>query len=192
MAVDCDDVVGDFTLHILACIKKEFGIAADYESIEWADLFDSIIPGGWDWLRKRDWLWAKMPATEGSIGGVAQLRTQGHYVELLTSKPDWGEWAVWAFLGKWRIPFNSVTIVSPGQKKHEVSKADVLVDDNIDNCLGFVEDGRRAILYSRPWNRDAGTHLSVYSKLVRADNWDDVLKAVELMSRTLQRKAGTR
>ena len=173
-----DDVMMEFYSSVHACIGKEFGVYFDYNAVtHWDDhaLKQTDLFGDgrtwWDWLKERDWLWATFTAVEGAIGGVHQLRRAGHYVEAVTSKPSWAEWTVWAWLGKWRPEFNRVTIVSSGQKKSDFTDADVLVDDNVDNCLDFITKGRRAVLFTRPWNGE----FVPDSRNPRCDTWVQVV-----------------
>lgn len=185
LAVDLDDVVVNFFPHVLACLKREYGIDISMEQItDWDDnpvKHLRIFGEGrdwWDWLRGRDWLWAKADAIEGAIGGIDTLRRQGHYVEGLTSKPEWAEWCVWAFCGKWRPPFNRLTIAPLGERKVDLSDAEILIDDAPHNVAPWVAapNGRSAILFDKPWNANVPIDPITTA---RAKNWADVLRIVE-------------
>jgi len=128
----------------------------------------------WDWLKERDWLWATFPAIPGAIGGVKTLRAQGHYVEMVTSKPVWAEPQVWRWLGKWRPPFNAVTIVSSTQKQSKVdyTKADIIIDDKRQTCEDFVKAGRRAIHYDHVGDSYWMPNLYTVS------NWADAVSTI--------------
>lgn len=177
VAIDLDDVCMEFYSSVLKAVKKEYGVEYLYENVSGWDkneLKESLIFGEgrtwWDWLRDRDWLWAQFPAVEGAIGGIATLRQQGHYVEAVTSKPDWARWTVWAWLGKWRPDFHRVTIVSSGQEKSAFTDADILVDDSPSNIIDWQCDDRVCVIYDRPWNQGM--------EGLRAYNWADVLDHV--------------
>lgn len=187
VAVDLDDVVIDFFQGVIDSMYREFGVLILKEDCdtwdknpvkEW-DWKGQGYKSWWDWMQDRDWLWATFPAIPGAIGGIHALRAKGHYVECLTSKPAWAEHNVWKWLGRWRPPFNSVIITNLTQKKHEVSDADILVDDKPDNILGWVEssDDRLAIIFDQPWNRS----MAVHERVVRAYSWDDVVATVAIM-----------
>jgi hypothetical protein len=134
-------------------------------------LLDPIIGRNWwTWLRERDWLWPNFPAVDGAIGAVDQLRRQGHYIEILTAKPEWATFAVWKWLGKWRPRVNAVTIVdTKGESKHGASDADLLIDDKIDNCVSWAAStpNRQAILFGLPFNECGWTHPDV----IRSVGW---------------------
>jgi hypothetical protein len=187
VAVDLDDVTVDFFQGVIDAMYREFGVLLLKEDVTtWDDntvkLFDWHRYGyksWWDWMRQRDWLWATFPAIPGSVGGVAALRGRGHVVECVTSKPEWAEPQVWRWLGKWRVPFNTVHIVDLEHPKHEVSTADVLIDDKWENVKGWAMSApdRHAILYDQPWNR----HYDIvpFPRVWRAQTWEGVLDLME-------------
>ncbi len=141
----------------------------------------------WEWWAERDWLWAQAPAVPGAIGGIRTLRRAGHYLEIITSKPEWAEPQTWRWLGKWRPPVHRVTIV-PFSKERPIRKCDVtnavlLVDDKPETCVEWVESrlDRTAFLYNRPHNRAGFTSRS--ERIVRVNNWVQVLKEVDRIER---------
>jgi len=175
IGVDMDDVVVDFVGGLVDAMKKEHGATITDKQLEeagWdlAPLLNPIIgQNWWTWLRESEWLWANFPAVDGAIGGLRTLRRDGHYLELITSKPEWAEHNVWKWLGKWRPPFNQVTIVGPKDQKIDFTDADVLIDDKPENCKQFTDNQRVAILFERPHNRGAETQA------FRAANWQEIL-----------------
>lgn len=178
-AVDMDDVVVDFVGGLIDSMKKEHGATitmAQLEQTGWDlhPLLDPIIGySWWTWLRQREHLWANFPAVDGAIGGIEQLRRQGHFLELVTAKPEWAEHNVWKWLGKWRPAFQRVTIVDTKACKADATSADLLIDDKPGNCQHFLDQGRGAILFARPHNRDARPNFTT------AHSWTDVLFLLE-------------
>ncbi len=179
VAVDLDDVCLDFVGGLIASVKKEYDIELTEDDINQWDLHTILDPiigrSWWSWLRDREWLWATFPAVDGAIGMLGWLRKEGYYLECLTSKPEWAEHSVFQWLGKWRPPFNRITIVGTKQDKIAYSESELLIDDKPENCLGFIEGGRKAILFSRPHNRS----IDVSPPLVRAWNWHHVRQLFE-------------
>lgn len=183
-AIDMDDTLVALSDQLIKCLNMEYGChktKADFNPWGWHsldDLFEDDTTW-WDWLQRRTWLWAKADAIPGAIGGIEKLRGRGHKIELLTSKPEWAEWVVWAWLGKWRPAVHSVIIVGDHQCKADVSDADVLVDDGMHNIMPWVETGRRAIIFDQPWNHD---HLGA-KNAIRAYTWADVLDLDPVLNR---------
>jgi hypothetical protein len=184
VAVDLDDVTVDFMPGLAHSYELEFGEALDISAGTWAKPLSqyetpALRAAGfkslWDWLRHREWLWALFPAVPGAMGGIAALRHAGWYVEAVTSKPEWAEHNVWKWLGKWRPPFNRVTIVGQGQEKVDVTVAGVIIDDKLSTCVSFNEAGRSAVLFDR-----YGAHEDEAAPFLRrAQDWNEVIAHME-------------
>jgi len=177
-------VVLDFFPSVLESFYREYGERVKFDGAPWGQdatafykhplLLESGYSSWWGWLRDRDWLWSTFPAVPGAIGGIKRLRAAGHYVECVTSKPDWAEYNVWKWLGKWRPAFNRVTIVTNGQRKMDFTSASIIVDDKRKTCLEFVDAERKAVLFDRSNKQGTGV-LGLYL----ANNWEDVINCIE-------------
>lgn len=180
--MDADDVVVDFIGGLLGSVKKEYGVEVRKEDIkEWNlhPILDPIIGRSfWAWLKDRERLWANFDAVDGAIGSIDKLRRDGHYMELVTSKPDWAEHNVFIWLGKWRPNFHRVTITKLDDKKADFSDADLLIDDKPQNCMDWIATGRKAILFASAHNKAFREKSDL---LMRADNWPMVLELIERM-----------
>lgn len=187
IAVDLDDVVLDFCGGLRIAMKKEYDVDLTDDAFYQFDLhpiLDPIVGGSWwKWMRRRDWLWENFPAVDGAIGTLEALRSQGHYLECVTSKPRWAEYSVWRWLGKWRPPFQRVTIVDTDGKdeKWQVTDAHLLVDDKPGNVDAWELDGRRpAILFGRPHNTVEYKERT-QQQLLCAKDWKVVREWVQLL-----------
>lgn len=178
IAVDLDDVILDFVGGIRRWVRTEYNVDVPDEAITNFNLrpvLDPILGENW-WtaFRERDWLWPNFDAVPGAIGGLKHLRKQGHYLEIVTSKPEWAEYATWKWLGKWRPPVNRVTIVGPKDRKVDFSNAKVLIDDKEQNIREWMErPGRQGILFTRPHNKTASIR-----GVARANDWSEVLTII--------------
>jgi 5' nucleotidase, deoxy (Pyrimidine), cytosolic type C protein (NT5C) len=172
VALDLDDCILDFTGGLRASIQKEYGVEIEpFEEWDLHPVLDPIIGGSfWQWLRGRDWLWKTWPAIDGAIGTIAQLRRDGHYLEIVTAKPDWARASVWQWLGRWRPDVDRVTIVGTHDEKYTQTDAGVLVDDKPEHVAAFMHDRRAGILFDRSHNQHA--------RLPRAYSWADVREMV--------------
>lgn len=182
LAIDLDDCVLDFVGGVRQAIKKEYGVELRDEDITDFNLrpfLDPIIGRSWwAWMRDRSWIWSHFDAVDGAIGTLDRLRRDGHYLELVTSKPEWAEANVYRWLGKWRPPFQRVTIVGPEDFKVDFTDADLLVDDKLENIMEFSRAMRRALLFTRPHNSRA----MLPQGAVRVDGWPEVYSEIRRIS----------
>jgi len=186
VAVDLDDVTLEFMHGVLHAFETEYGVKVDYDGASWGPravaftkhplLLESGYKNWWGWLRDREWLWAQFPAVPGAIGGIKRLRAAGHYVEAVTSKPEWAEHNVWKWLGRWRPAFHRVTIVSPGQAKLDFTEAKVIIDDKYETCLDFAANGRYGIWFDRATPSRPSPHTP---RLLQATDWEHVITIVK-------------
>ena len=189
VAFDLDDVLLDFVGGLRAAVKTEFGVEIPDSAINDFNLrpvLDPIIgENWWTWLRRRDWLWSGFPAMDGAIGVLERLRREGYYLEIVTSKPEWADYAVWKWLGKWRPPVQRVTITRHGEVKANFTDANVLVDDKWDNCLEWVisRPGRTALLFDRPHNKGETTLAFDASDpvgcIIRVKGWQETYDKIK-------------
>lgn len=193
VAFDMDDVILDFVGGLRAAIQKEYGVTIPDASITDFNLRPVLDPivgeNWWNWLRRRDWLWSNFPVVDGAIGTLERLRSEGYYLEILTSKPEWADYAVWKWLGKWRPPVQRVTIVRKDDNKAHYSDANVLVDDKEENCLDWTghteydnfenpHQIREAILFDRPHN----SKVVMGERMVRAYGWQEVYTEIRRLT----------
>jgi hypothetical protein len=187
VAVDLDDVTVDFWPTILRRMEEEFGVdvLSGFDGDPWGDV--AVATGKhrvfaeagyrdwWDWISDRPWLWASCPPVPGAIGGIKRLRAAGHYVEAVTSKPEWAEPIVWQWLGDNCPMFNRVTVLPLAHAKADWTGADIMVDDKLATCQSFVKSGRIGIWF----NRGPGGHGPTQDGLIEVRNWEEVIARVE-------------
>lgn len=173
----------DLTGGVIAAVQRERGVTVE-PFTEWHidNVLKPILGEPWmKWMRRKDWLWATFPVIEGAIGALEDLHRAGHYVECITSKPEWARHSVWKWLSLWRPYFDRVTIVGMDDSKADFTDADILIDDKPKNCEEFVAnlDGRVAILFERSHNRLTPTASPA---IFRADGWDAVLAVIQVFA----------
>lgn len=128
-----------------------------------------------------------IPTVFGAELGVSQLKGLGDIV-VVTSTPDLSdnqnvvkakkEWLMEECGGVLAdAPFISTA------HKHLVS-GDILIDDHADNVESFVSTGRKAVLFSRPWNKEAA--IRKHPNVRVAESWYELPSLVsELLSKKI-------
>jgi len=186
LAFDFDDVIADFGGRVIETVNMEYGVNLKIEDVTSWDLNQLLDPimgeDWWQWWEERDWLWAKASAIPGALGGLRQLHQKGHWIEIVTAKPNWARAGLWEWLGKWKPLVDQVTIgpARPPMNKAEYTDADLLVDDKPQNCEEFMRSGGTAILFNRPHNKSFYSH-----QIYRANDWKTVIDIITRLEHVL-------
>lgn len=88
----------------------------------------------------------------GCIETLTSLRAAGHKIHLVTARDADTESATHRWLGQHKIPFDRVTFSS---EKQEFRRAEMAIDDNIEQVQNMRDAGINAFLMSQPWNAEA-------------------------------------
>lgn len=135
--------------------------------------------------QQRDWMWKEGVElglfryghmVAGTRIGLQALAEAGHDLVVVTHRPknainDTLDWVRYYFND---IPLSEVRILSNQEPKTCVD-ADVLIDDKPENVIEWCATGRKAILFSQPWNRD----MEVPVGCRVADGWEEVVTAIK-------------
>jgi len=155
--LDIDGVLADFTEGVC----RAFGL--NYKKLYQEDAFNT-----WNWNRRLGIsdeemdaacnidFWAGLRPTSDWKGTLWMLEkwlgTENTFL-LTTPMPNPGSWTgkkLW--VDRYVPQYSKRLIISPA-KKHLYAKPGVLlVDDNQDNVINFMEHGGETILVQRPWN----------------------------------------
>lgn len=178
IALDFDDVICAFSDGVREAIRYEFGVEVPpFGQWDLDATLNPIVGRHWwrEWMRERPERWVNFPAVEGALGGIHQLRDDGHYIEVVTAKPEWAEFVIWEWFGKHHPSVNRVTVVDMDVPKSEATDAELLIDDKIVNVEEWIEDGRPAILFGQPTNQ--GAHVF---GAPRVRNWKELVELVRM------------
>jgi 5'(3')-deoxyribonucleotidase len=200
VALDMDDVVTNLMGLVIDKVELETGTRLaeeDFTQWGWRPASTALGESWWEWLKRKSWLWSLAEPIPGALNGIDRLRAAGHFIELITTKPVWAEREVFAWLEKYKAPVNRVTFVphsddSGGHAlitKASISPADVLVDDHPRNVEAWLETGRPAILFERPWSRGyqalnesalrQDPNAPYAAALQHARSWADILTIID-------------
>ena len=177
VAFDYDDVIADFMGRVIQTVNKEYGSSLsedDFASWDLSETLDAVIGHDWwEWWEKRPWLWGHVDAIDGAIGGLETLHREGHYIEIVTAKPDWARVPFNRWLHAWNPYYDAIIIgeARPPMKKHWVSEAKLLIDDKPGNVRDWIASSslRGGLLFARPHNRSEREEFEV------ANDWKEVV-----------------
>ena len=139
-----------------------------------------------DWFRQHIGYWMDADTTKGAVKCINRL-SENFDIEIVTNKPDWARVVVWDWL-HWHNPNVFRVTVTDHFAKHEVSNADILIDDRPDTVRRWIDSrpGRYGILFDRSQNRDDRSGLLVARDMI------EVEKQVKTIDKIINTRRPTR
>lgn len=182
LGIDLDGVVANFTKGWMDFYNREFGTALAVEdSKRWNDLVElthfTSIGEFWRWssdLDGKSVFWHLEPFP-GAVEALHSLRSVGHEIVVVTTKPRFAVGDTYEWIEKHGIPADEVHIL---EEKWLVD-CDVYLDDGPHVLPGLVRHRPEATVcrYVRPWNtpidgavdvRDFDEFMELVDRLVAA------------------------
>jgi uncharacterized HAD superfamily protein len=117
-----------------------------------------------------------MDIIDNNIPNYVNQLYQNNIIYIITSRPSYTMQPTIKWLNKHKIPFHAFII--GGFRKANFS-IDILVDDKTKNILGMVEEGKLALIYDYPWNREIWDEIggAIKRKEVhRFNNWKQIYR----------------
>lgn len=118
-----------------------------------------------------------------SVETLRELHAQGHTIHIVTHRMFGSRSAhnTFDWLFEHKVPFESVTF----SEDKTFVQVDVLIEDNITNCVNSLRSNIMCFLLKRPWNDEA-------PELLRLNDWDEFVREIEILdsnSRQLENAA---
>ncbi|PIR68966.1 hypothetical protein COX93_00075 [Candidatus Nomurabacteria bacterium CG_4_10_14_0_2_um_filter_30_12] len=190
IAVDIDDVLGDFVSNFVLFhnnkygtkLKKENFFSYQYpmvlgvseqetiyriDSFYVSDYFKEIIP------------------ISGSIETISSLKKLGHNLFIVTGRKyslvqETIEWVSKNFEGMFSDIYHTNSYHSEGEKikKSKVCldlNASIIIDDDLMHIKDCSLNGIKVLVYDNPWNREI-----LPERAVRVFNWNEILKKLTI------------
>ena len=178
IAVDLDGVLADTMVTWCRILNSKRSMNVTVDSlVKWRaweiahvskDEFYRILDKSW-------YEWENIPPTEEDLGRQVGRLNQFGLVDIVTGRSKETIRFARSWLKKYEIRYDSFVRTQSTNAKAELDY-DLFIDDSPDlmPLVASKVDGW-AILYTRPWNRDA----SLLPRVFRADKWDEIPKLVE-------------
>jgi len=176
IGLDLDGVVVDWQTKVLKMLNKrgKYNFDPNFQSPYWDWIEDNVTPEDWKWLWSDGMVESYMDALPypGAIEFSRALRKLGDVV-IITSRPE-GSWT--ATIEWWKTYMlytpSGYNFFRDGKEKHNV-KADVYIDDNIENVLHLWYNNKtKVLLFDRPWNQ------GVFPEAMRVRSYEEALKEI--------------
>jgi len=180
LLVDVDGVLADLIPLVVAWVNDRYMTQFRPSFVrEWNQLFPftgTDVGEVVEYIMLWSDLLLKIRSIKHSRWGMAMLAVE-HDITIATARPFSAFAATQEWLRRRQIHYDQF-VKCFGSSKADVG-GDVLIDDNVDNCLAFAATGRTAILFSQPWNQEFIPADG--SRVIRAKDWADVLRIVKGM-----------
>jgi 5'(3')-deoxyribonucleotidase len=168
LGIDLDGVVADFNGGWTRLHNDEFGgslspdLVTTWDGLHSLGGFDNM-DSFWAWARgndERPSIFRHLDLLPGALDTLQALDAEGHYVVIVSTKPDWAVHETMHWLADNRIPTREVHLTFT---KHLVD-CDVYLDDAPGVLPDLVEHHPDALVcrYVRPWNEPVAGAVDVH------------------------------
>lgn len=191
LAIDLDEVLADTFELVLNLHKQKWYL----HHMQFEDLIDHEwrrIDNAWINKKERLKIWREFLSSDlmyeakpvkWSIEAINKLSEKWFELHIITARPNYlhectNQWVNKHFNNKFKGLHLTTTPEDIRIPKFEVCKKiwiNTIIEDNMDYAMEFANNGIKAIILERPWNKNwKGKHKNI----IRAKNWDDIIKNV--------------
>jgi uncharacterized protein len=170
------------------------GVLADV-IVSWLNYSNSIRPNiskkqvtDWEFWKKFDinpfdfyselsscWKnWKSIPVTEENLSTTTKKLSTLGQIDIVTAREHSTNSFVKNWLNYHDISYDNYVSVIDGPMKADLDY-DVFIDDSPLNAIKFLENNKKVILYSQPWNQHISNH-----KLFRISNLSEAIEKIKL------------
>ena len=186
IALDVDGVVADLHVEWLRRYNRDFDDDLTTADVTAWSIQDFVKPEAkdriFDYLGEPD-LYDRVPPVSGAQWGVKTLRGWGHRVFFATScvqgmtDPKW-QWLIKNGFFVKPYAYSQADLVMVSDKT--LLNADLLIDDRDRHVEEWIDTGRRAVIFTQPYNTGMEERLPSNRSLwfTRCDNWIEIINHV--------------
>ena len=177
IALDVDGVLADviiswlnYSNSIRPCISKNQ--VTDWEFWKKFDInpFDFYSELSYCWKN-----WQSIPTTQENLSDITKDLSIFGQIDIVTARERSTDIFVKSWLKHHNIVYDNYVSVIDGPMKADLDY-DIFIDDSPLNALKFLENNKKVILYSQPWNQ----HIS-HNKLHRISNLVEAIEKIKLV-----------
>jgi len=118
--------------------------------------------------------WNSIPPTEENLSSVTKNLTNIGQVDIVTARERSTDSFVKNWLNHYNISYDNYVSVIDGPMKADLDY-DVFIDDSPLNALKIIQNDKKVILYSQPWNKHISEH-----RIHRISNLSEAVEKIKL------------
>jgi uncharacterized HAD superfamily protein len=179
LGFDIDGVISDFATTLAKVIKNRYGLQLTEK--EFCNHNLSCLLGISKEERSRlvkEILLQDLELIKGAKEALLKLHSEGHKIFILTARYKELENVTRDWLERKGIPYSHLIILNEGEKHLADVQLDLVVEDNLDDAIGWSKKVKNVLVLDHPWNRS----FNVKRLFKRVYNWDDILNEVEYLA----------
>jgi len=180
LGFDIDGVISDFVRSFASVVKKHYDLDLAEEDIHYHDL-DLVLGISKEERDKliRETLLQDLPLIAGAKKALVKLHSGGHQIVILTARPRDMVKVTKEWLKKKGIPYSQFIQLHEGEKHVAGVNLNLVVEDNLEDAIGWSQKVKNILVYDHPWNRS----FNVKDLFKRVHNWNDVLEEIKRVER---------
>lgn len=176
LGFDIDGVISDFVRSFVKVVKEHYGLTVTEANIYCHDL--NLVLG----ISKRDTvkliretLLDDLVLISGAKKTLVKLESEGHQIFVLTARPnDLGD-VTKSWLKKKGIPYSRLIQLNEGEKYLAEVDLDLIVEDNLEDAIGWSQKVKNVLVYDHPWNQS----LNIKGLVKRVYSWNDIYREIQ-------------
>ena len=111
----------------------------------------------------------------GAKEALLELYSGSNQIFILTARPKELENVTKDWLERKGIPYSQLYQLNEGEKHLADVKLDLVVEDNLEDAIGWSKKVKNILVYDHPWNRS----FNVKGLFKRVYCWKDILEEIE-------------
>lgn len=176
LGFDIDGVISDFVRTFLRLVKKHYDLTIKETDIYCHEL-DLVLGISKEERNQliRETLQEDLALNPYAKETLEKLYSEGHQIFILTARPRDLVNVTKNWLKKRGISYSHLIQLNEGEKHLAEVKLDLVVEDNLEDAIGWSRKVKSILIYDRPWNRS----FNVRNLFKRVHNWNEILKEIE-------------
>jgi len=173
---DIDGVISDFVRTFIKLVRKHYNLTIKEADIYCHDL--GLVLGISKEERNkliRETLQEDLSLNSGAKETIARLYSEGHRIIILTARPSDLINATKNWLKRKGILYSQLIQLNQGEKHLAKVSLDMVVEDNLEDAIGWSKKVKNVLIYDHPWNQS----FNVKGLLKRVHNWSEILREIE-------------
>ena len=176
LGFDIDGVISDFVKTFIELVEKRYDLRLKETDIYCHDL-DLVLGISKEERNEliRKTINKDLTLNLGAKETIEKLYTEGDRIFILTARPHDLVEVTKAWLKKMGIPYTELIQLNEGEKYLAKVNLDLMVEDNLEDAIGWSNRVKNVLVYDHPWNQT----FNIKGLVKRVHSWDEIFDEVQ-------------